>query len=78
MNEIKIRYNNSCSDGINYWRALIDGKEQVFSDIEVNVKSTTSKDWMEDLNCYKFHILCHGVIKIVNKGNSNVLIIDNE
>lgn len=57
--EIKIRYNNACTDGINFWRAIIDGKEHLFSDIEICVFSQTSKDYIEGVGD-KFHIYCTG------------------
>ena len=57
--EIKIRYNNSCDDGINFWRAIIDGKEHLFSEIEIFVFSNTSKDFIEGVG-NKYHISCNG------------------
>lgn len=60
--EIKIRYNNTCTDGIHYWRGIIDGVEYHFSDIEVNVFSWTSKDFVEGVG-EKWHITCTGYVQ---------------
>ena len=57
--EIKIRYNNACTDGINFWRAIIDDKEHLFSEIEICVFSQTSKDFIEGVGD-KYHISCTG------------------
>lgn len=69
---IKIRFNTECKDDINYWRALINGSEQQFSNIVINTKCTTTKDFLEDRNEYKWHITAisdnyeikHGVLTI--------------
>jgi hypothetical protein len=52
----RLRY-NTLSDGSNLcWRLILDGKEYLVNDIDVQVHSFTSKDWLEDKQEYKHHI----------------------
>lgn len=53
---IKIRYNTECKDDIHYWRALINGVEHKLSEIIINNRCRTTRDWMEDKKEYKWHI----------------------
>jgi uncharacterized membrane protein len=58
MNSIvKIRYNTSVSDDQLYWRILIDGVERLASDIEVNVPTVTTRDFIKGVG-YKHHLTC--------------------
>lgn len=56
MNTIKIRYNNECKDGKNYWRAIINSIEYHVSDIVINVPCKTTKDYLIEKQEYKWHI----------------------
>lgn len=56
---IKIKYNESCSDGINFWKVFVDEHELLFSEVEINVFSKTLKE-SDD----KFYIHCTGWIQI--------------
>lgn len=56
MNTIKIRYNNECKDGKNYWRAIINGIEHHVSEININIPSKTTKDYLINKQEYKWHI----------------------
>jgi uncharacterized membrane protein len=57
MSRVSIRYNHD-SDNTNLkWRVLIDGKENLASDVEVLTASTTTKDTIEGVG-EKYHITC--------------------
>jgi hypothetical protein len=55
---IRIRYNNDCTDGKSYWRAIINGKEYQVEHIVINIPSKTTKDYLEDKETFKWHITC--------------------
>jgi hypothetical protein len=53
---IKIRFNNDCSDGKSYWRAIIDGVEHHVEELIINSGCKTTKDYLTDKQDYKWHI----------------------
>jgi hypothetical protein len=58
MNKVNIRYNTNAKDtDILHWRVLINEVEYLASEVEVNVKLRTTKDWIEGVG-YKWHITC--------------------
>lgn len=63
MKCVKIRYNTTCNDNRLYWRVIIDGEEQLASDIQINVPTITTKDYVFDSKiedmAYKHHITCY-------------------
>jgi len=56
-NIIKIRYNTAVNDNFLYWRVLINGVENLASDIKINVPSYSTKDFIENVGM-KHHITC--------------------
>ena len=44
--QIKITYDSCNDDGINFWKVIIDDKEHLFSNIEINVFSETEKNYI--------------------------------
>ena len=74
MIDIKIRYNNNCTDNKYYWRLIIDGVEHLASDIIINVPTQTTRDNVFDPHknqmVDKHHISCKA--NIVNWTNSLV------
>lgn len=54
---VKIRYNTSVNDDRLYWRILINGVERLASDIDVQVPTTTTKDFIEGVG-FKHHLTC--------------------
>jgi hypothetical protein len=59
MNKVNIRYNTNAKENDTlHWRVLIDGVEHLASEVEVNTKLYTTKDWIEGVG-YKYHITCH-------------------
>lgn len=70
---IKIRYNTSVDDDFLYWRVLIEGVEYLVSDVIINVKSFTTKDFIEGVGM-KHHITCESDEIIWNEENKVVTI----
>lgn len=74
MMDIKIRYNQNCTDEKHYWRLIIDGVEYLASDIIINVPTQTTRDNVFDPHknqmVDKHHISCKA--NVVNWTNSGV------
>ena len=63
MNKIKkfqIRYNTHSTSDIDRWRLIENGNEIIVSNIIIDGHTYTTKDWMEDINDFKWHISCQG------------------
>jgi uncharacterized membrane protein len=63
MSNIKtfqIRFNTNSTDETNRWRLIENGKEILVSNIIVDGYTSTTKDWIEEINDYKWHISCKG------------------
>ncbi len=71
MHTIKIRYNTECADNLLHWRVIIDGVEYLASDVEIDVPTHTTRDFVE-AGVEKFHISCN-CKKIVWQGTRVVL-----
>lgn len=53
---VQIRYNTE-SDGRSLcWRLLIDGKEKLVNEIQIEKPCRTTADWLEDRQTIKHHI----------------------
>jgi len=66
-NKIKtyqIRYNNNSKNDNERWRLIEDGKETLISDVIVDGHTYTTKDWIPEINDFKWHISCEGYCKI--------------
>ena len=72
MYEIKIRYNTNAvnSDDL-HWRVVVDGKEFLARDVQVNTPTYTTKDFIKGVG-EKWHITtkCNSIV-----WNGNVCII---
>lgn len=55
MLAIKLRYNTECTDNILFWRVMINGNEQLASEVKANVLSQTTRDTLVD-GRIKFHV----------------------
>ena len=60
----KIRYNNKATSDKDCWRIIADGEEILVEGISVNGSISTTKDFMPDINQFKYHITCTGVLEI--------------
>ncbi len=73
-----IRFNTSSKSEDDRWRLIEeDGNEILVSSIVVNGHSYTTKNWIEDLEEYKWHISCEGYCTI-NDNIARIETIKNE
>jgi uncharacterized membrane protein len=73
MKTYQIRYNTNSTDDSTSWRLICDGKETIVSNIEINAKTITTKDFVSDIDTFKYHISCTGNLII----KDNVAYISN-
>ena len=61
----QIRYNTISKNESERWRLIENGNEILVSDIIIDGHTHTTKDWMSEINDYKWHISCvgHCVVK---------------
>jgi len=64
--KFQIRFNTVSMSEDDRWRLIEDGKETLVSDIIVNGHVYTTKDWLEEIKDYKWHISCEGFCSIKN------------
>jgi uncharacterized membrane protein len=69
----KIRYNTKSKEYLSRWILVCEGREVFVSEIHINTKTFTTKDYIEVLGDYKCHISCTGNLSIKN----NVAYITN-
>jgi uncharacterized membrane protein len=62
----QIRYNTHSKDDSTSWRLLCDGEEILVGDIYITSKTFTTKDFVDEIGDYKYHISCRGHLKIEN------------
>lgn len=60
----QIRFNTHSKDDSDRWRLIENGNEIIVSHIVVDGHTYTTKDWMEDINDFKWHISCQGYCEI--------------
>ena len=56
----QIRYNTVSTNDTEKWRLIENGNEILVSDVIVDGHTYTTKDWMPEINDYKWHISCIG------------------
>ena len=56
----QIRYNTVSTNDTERWRLIENGNEILISDVIVDGHTHTTKDWMPEINDYKWHISCVG------------------
>jgi uncharacterized membrane protein len=61
-----IRFNTVSTTENDRWRLIENGNEQLVSDIIIDGHTYTTKDWIEEIQDYKWHISCVGHCKIKN------------
>jgi uncharacterized membrane protein len=62
----QIRFNTVSKNENDRWRLIENGNETLVSDIFIDGYTHTTKDWLEEINDYKWHISCIGHCKIKN------------
>lgn len=58
--EYQIRFNTHSKSDSDRWRLIENGNEIIVSNIIIDGHIYTTKDWMEDINDFKWHISCQG------------------
>lgn len=58
--EYQIRFNTHSKSDSDRWRLIENGNETIVSNIIIDGHTYTTKDWMEDINDWKWHISCQG------------------
>ena len=66
LKKYQIRYNTVSKDDTERWRLIEDGKETLVANIIIDGSTYTTKDWMEDIQDYKWHVACEGHCEIKN------------
>jgi len=62
----QIRFNTHSKDESDRWRLIENGNEIIVSNIVVDGHTHTTKDWMDDIKDWKWHISCVGHCQIKN------------
>ena len=63
----KIRYNTAATSDKNCWRVIdSENNETLVDDIIIQTGCCTTKDWIEELQQYKYHISCEGVLSFID------------
>lgn len=60
----QIRFNTHSKDDSDRWRLIENGNEIIVGHIIVDGHTSTTKDWMEDIGDFKWHISCVGYCQI--------------
>jgi len=66
MKKYQIRYNTNSTNDNDRWRLIENGIEVLVSNIIINGRTYTSKDWIDDISDFKWHITCDGHCEIRN------------
>ena len=62
----QIRYNTVSKKENERWRLIENGNETLVSDIIIDGHTYTTKDWIPEINDYKWHVSCLGYCEIKN------------
>jgi len=62
----QIRFNTHSKDESDRWRLIENGNEIIVSNVVVDGHTHTTKDWMDDIKDWKWHISCVGYCQIKN------------
>ena len=60
IKKFQIRYNTHSTSEETRWRLIEDGNEILIANIIIDGHTSTTKDWVPELNEYKWHISCKG------------------
>lgn len=63
-NTYQVRYNNQSTDDSTSWRLISDGEEILVRDVFITAKTHTTKDFVDEIGDYKYHISCTGHLNI--------------
>jgi hypothetical protein len=62
----QIRYNTVSKDDTERWRLIENGSEILVANIIIDGSTYTTKDWMEEIQDYKWHVTCEGHCEVKN------------
>lgn len=62
----QIRFNTVSKTENERWRLIENGNETLVSDIIIDGHTQTTKDWLPEINDYKWHVSCVGYCEIKN------------
>lgn len=62
----QIRYNTVSQNDSERWRLIENGNETLVANIIIDGSTYTTKDWMEEIQDYKWHITCEGHCEVKN------------
>lgn len=63
----RIRYNTNATNDTNCWRIIFEDESEILVDqINIQVPTVTTKDWIEEIHNYKYHLSCKGNLKITD------------
>ncbi len=62
----QIRFNTNSKSESDRWRLIENGNEIVVSHVIIDGRTYTTKDWMSDINDFKWHISCIGNCNIID------------
>lgn len=62
----QIRYNTVSKDDNERWRLIENGNETLVANIIIDGSTYTTKDWIEEIQDYKWHVTCEGHCEIKN------------
>lgn len=60
----QIRFNTHSKDDSDRWRLIENGNETIVGHVIVDGHTSTTKDWMDDIKDWKWHISCVGYCQI--------------
>lgn len=62
----QIRFNTNSKNDNERWRLIDEGKEILVSNVIIDGKTFTTKDWIPEINDWKWHVSCEGYCQIKN------------
>ena len=62
----QIRFNTESKSEVDRWRLIENGNEMLVRHILIDGRTYTTKDWVDEIGDWKWHISCVGVCEIKN------------
>jgi uncharacterized membrane protein len=62
----QIRFNTESKSEVDRWRLIENGNEILVRHILIDGRTYTTKDWVDEIGDWKWHISCVGVCEIKN------------
>lgn len=68
----KIRFNTAANNPGEQWRILFDDQEILVAGITIFAPATTTKDFVPEINDYKYHISTMGYMSLITDEENNL------